>query len=169
MKAQIAIAELPVLDYLIAKAQGRLPARIVTWEQTWPRYCSDPLLAMQIVFAEGINLRVYYEDGVMGSGQDMRAIGWKANIWNNSIPGSSGFMQWAQDRDPLVAAMRVKAMSVYGKEVEVPDGLITTISCEVEAKAKGKRVHWAEIDPAEDRSQSADEPPALSPLRPGGG
>ena len=74
-----------------------------------------------IIEREGINLSVNYQDDALGS--DMIQVGWKANLWNNSVPGTSGFMQWAYGPTPLIAAMRCYVASRLGDEVEVPEEL----------------------------------------------
>jgi hypothetical protein len=83
---------------------------------------TDGSQAVSIIDREGINTSVDYQDCVLTL--DMVRIGWKANLWNNSIPGTSGFLQWAYGPTLLVAAMRCFVACKLGKEVDVPDELV---------------------------------------------
>ena len=74
-----------------------------------------------IIEREGINLSVDYQDDALSN--DMVQTGWKGNLWNNSVPGTSGFLQWAYGPTPLIAAMRCYCCSKLGDEVEIPDEL----------------------------------------------
>ena len=76
-----------------------------------------------IIQREGINLSVDYQDDALSD--DMVQIGWKGNLWNNSVPGTAGFLQWAYGPTPLIAAMRCYVASKLGDEVEVPEELLT--------------------------------------------
>lgn len=71
-----------------------------------------------IIEREGLNLSVDYQDFALSL--DMVQIGWKANLWYNSVPGTSGFLQWATGPTPLVAAARCYVMSKLGEDVDVP-------------------------------------------------
>ncbi len=75
----------------------------------------------EIIEREGINLSVDYQDDALSD--DMVQIGWKANYWNDSVPGTSGFLVWAYGPTPLIAAMRVYVMAKFGREIEVPEEL----------------------------------------------
>ena len=75
-----------------------------------------------IIEREGINLSVDYQDDWLTT--DMVQIGWKANLWNNSVPGTAGFLQWAYGPTPLVAAMRCFVASRFGDEVDIPEELL---------------------------------------------
>ena len=74
-----------------------------------------------IIEREGINLSVDYQDSALSN--DMVQIGWKGNLWNNSVPGTAGFLQWAYGPTPLIAAMRCFCVSKLGTTVEVPEEL----------------------------------------------
>lgn len=74
-----------------------------------------------IIEREGINLSVDYQDSALSN--DMVQIGWKGNLWNNSVPGTAGFLQWAYGPTPLIAAMRCFVASKLGETVEVPEEL----------------------------------------------
>jgi len=76
-----------------------------------------------IIEREGIVCSPEYEDDVLN---DTRLLigQWKANFWNYSIPGTSGFMQWAYGSTPLIAAMRCFVASKLGDEVEIPEELL---------------------------------------------
>lgn len=76
-----------------------------------------------IIEREGINLSVDYQDDWLTT--DMVQIGWKANLWNNSVPGTAGFLQWAYGPTPLIAAMRCFVASRLGDEVDIPEELLT--------------------------------------------
>lgn len=75
-----------------------------------------------IIEREGINLSVDYQDSALSN--DMVQIGWKGNLWNNSVPGTAGFLQWAYGPTPLIAAMRCFVASKLGETAEVPEGLV---------------------------------------------
>ena len=75
-----------------------------------------------IIESLGINLSVDYQDDALSN--DMIPIGWKGNLWNNSVPGTSGFLQWAYGPTPLIAAMRCYVASRLGDEVDVPEELL---------------------------------------------
>lgn len=74
-----------------------------------------------IIERMGINLSVDYQDDALSN--DMVAIGWKGNLWNNSVLGTSGFLQWAYGPTPLIAAMRCYVLSKLGDVVDIPDEL----------------------------------------------
>jgi hypothetical protein len=84
-------------------------------------YSTDWKLAGPLIEREGINLSVDYQDDALTL--DMVAIGWKANLWNNSVPGTAGFLQWATGPTPLIAAMRCFVTSKLGDEVDIPEEL----------------------------------------------
>ena len=75
-----------------------------------------------IIERKGINLSVDYQDDALSN--DMVPIGWKGNLWNNSVPGTAGFLQWAYGPTPLIAAMRCLIVSRLGDEVDVPEELL---------------------------------------------
>ena len=75
-----------------------------------------------IIERKGINLSVDYQDDALSN--DMVPIGWKGNLWNNSVPGTAGFLQWAYGPTPLIAAMRCYVASRLGDEVDVPEELL---------------------------------------------
>ena len=89
---------------------GEAYAPSSTWSQGGP-----------IIEREGINLSVDYQDSALSN--DMVQIGWKGNLWNNSVPGTAGFLQWAYGPTPLIAAMRCFVTSKLGNEVDVPEEL----------------------------------------------
>ncbi len=74
-----------------------------------------------IIEREGINLSIDYQDDALSN--DMVQIGWKANLWNNSVPGTPGFLQWSYGPTPLIAAMRCFCCSKLGDVVDVPEEL----------------------------------------------
>jgi hypothetical protein len=76
-----------------------------------------------IIAREGIVCSPQYEDDVLNDTQML--IGqWQANLWNNSVPSTRGFMQWAYGPTPLMAAMRCFVVSKLGNTVEVPEELL---------------------------------------------
>lgn len=75
-----------------------------------------------IIAREGINTSVNYEDDAFVG--VMYRVGWKASYWNNSIPGTSGFLVWAYGPTPLISAMRCYVMSKLGKEIDIPQELL---------------------------------------------
>jgi hypothetical protein len=75
-----------------------------------------------IIEREKINLSVDYQDDALSL--DMIPIGWKANLWNNSVPGTPGFLQWAYGPTPLIAAMRCYVASKLGDNIEIPKELL---------------------------------------------
>ena len=130
---RVAEAEGPVLDWLVCKASGMF--------DTYPQYAagkaflekhqgssaayvhpsSDWAQGGPIIEREGINLSVDYQDSALSN--DMVQIGWKGNLWNNSVPGTAGFLQWAYGPTPLIAAMRCFCVSKLGESVAVPKEL----------------------------------------------
>ena len=74
-----------------------------------------------IIEREGINTSVNYQDDALG--EVMHRVGWKADMWNNSVPGTSGFLKRAYGDTLLVAAARVYVMAKLGEAVEVPEEL----------------------------------------------
>ena len=76
----------------------------------------------EIIEREGINTSVNYQDDAFG--EVMYRVGWKASYWNDSIPGTSGFLVWAYGDTALIAAMRCLVMSKLGKEIEIPQELL---------------------------------------------
>ena len=74
-----------------------------------------------IIEREGVNLSIDYQDDALSN--DMVQLGWKGNLWNNSVPGTAGFLQWAYGPTPLIAAMRCFVISKLGDTVEVPEEL----------------------------------------------
>ena len=113
----------PALDWAVAKCEGfsshAAPSLVIlgsynpsiNWAQGGP-----------IIEREGINLSIDYQDDALSN--DMVQIGWKANLWNNSVPGTPGFLQWSYGPTPLIAAMRCYCCSKLGETVEVPEELI---------------------------------------------
>lgn len=76
----------------------------------------------EIVEREGINTSVNYQDDAFG--EVMYRVGWKASYWNDSIPGTPGFLVWAYGDTALIAAMRCIVMAKLGKEIEIPQELL---------------------------------------------
>lgn len=133
-------AEGPVLDWLVAKANNDLHPvgnvrvldekvfsieagdyeRSDRWQQYNPS--TDWSQGGPIIEGEGINLSVDYQDSALSN--DMVQIGWKGNLWNNSVPGTAGFLQWAYGPTPLIAAMRCYVASTLGETAEVPEELV---------------------------------------------
>jgi hypothetical protein len=103
------------LDWVVAKALGEYRPVPV------PNYSTDWTQGGPIIERCGINLSVDYQDDALSD--DVVQIGWKANLWNNSVPGTSGFMQWAYGPTPLIAAMRCYCCSKLGDVVDLPDEL----------------------------------------------
>ena len=132
---QVATAEGHALSWLVAKCDGRSPSiheyskdkgsYFVLMQKgvhrTECNFSENWAQGGPVIQREGINLSVDYQDDALTD--DMIAIGWKANLWNNSVPGTSGFLQWAYGSTPLVAAMRCFVASKLGKEAEVPEEL----------------------------------------------
>ena len=85
-------------------------------------YSTNWLWGGPIIQREGLNLSVDYQDDALSD--DMVQIGWKGNLWNNSVPGTAGFLQWAYGPTPLIAAMRCLAASKLGDEIEIPETLL---------------------------------------------
>lgn len=119
----------PVLDWFVAKGsiydEGWLLRQLENpnpQTRAIPRFSTDWEQGGPIIEAEGINTSVDLRDSP--AGDSMERVGWKACCWNNSVPGSAGFMQWATGPTPLVAAMRLYVSYRLGNELEVPDGLI---------------------------------------------
>lgn len=116
-KVKVSEATRLQLDWMVDKAEGRNGllgnySPSTDWSQGGP-----------IIEREGINCSVNYQDDALG--QVMFRAGWKANLWNNSVPGTSGFLKWAYGDTMLIAAMRVYVMTRLGDEVEVPEELLT--------------------------------------------
>lgn len=122
------------LDWLVWKCAGGIdaypktgsgPAFLKLWRGTSAKYVhpsTDWAQGGPIIEREGINLSVDYQDDALSN--DMVQIGWKGNLWNNSVPGTSGFLQWAYGPTPLIAAMRCFVASRLGDTVEVPEELL---------------------------------------------
>ena len=91
------------------------------WSMDAQGYTTDWSQMGPIIEREGINMSVNYQDDALG--EVMHRVGWKADMWNNSVPGTSGFLKWAYGDTVLVAAARVYVMAKLGKEVEVPEEL----------------------------------------------
>lgn len=125
------------LDWVVAVADGLRP----TMRHDYMRAKNEPITVDEagvthmlrayseqwcqggpIIEREGINLSVDYQDDWLTT--DMVQIGWKANLWNNSVPGTAGFLQWAYGPTPLVAAMRCFVASRFGDEVDIPEELL---------------------------------------------
>ena len=85
-------------------------------------YSTDWAQGGPIIEREGIVCSPEYEDDVLN---DTRLLigEWKANMWNYSTPGTSGFAMWAYAPTPLIAAMRCFVASKLGDEVEIPQEL----------------------------------------------
>ena len=140
--AKIKTSELigPALDWAAAKADDNLhpkgdvrllDGKVFTIEagdyersDRWQRYSPSTVWAQAgpIIQREGINLSVDYQDDALSDA--MVQIGWKCNLWNNSVPGTAGFLQWAYGPTPLIAAMRCFCCSRLGREIEVPEELL---------------------------------------------
>lgn len=86
-----------------------------------PGYSTDWAQGGPIIEREGVNLSIDYQDDALSN--DMVQLGWKGNLWNNSVPGTAGFLQWAYGPTPLIAAMRCFCCSKLGETVEVPEEL----------------------------------------------
>ena len=132
-------AEGPVLDWMVAKCEDFRDdfAIIRVWNnrvtkiipgdyETSEVYTSyspsaDWDQGGPIIEREGINLSIDYQDDALSN--DMVQIGWKANLWNNSVPGTPGFLQWSYGPTPLIAAMRCFCCSKLGDVVDVPEEL----------------------------------------------
>ena len=100
MLVKVAEAENPVLNWMVAKAQGyRLD---LVPEGTYTP-STDPAQAYPIIFGEQINTNIH--------------VDWVATIIR---PGTC-FKQFGPT--PLIAAMRCYVVSELGEEVEVPDDL----------------------------------------------
>ena len=84
-------------------------------------YSTNWLWGGPIIQREGLNLSVDYQDDALSD--DMVQIGWKGNLWNNSVPGTAGFLQWAYGPTPLIAAMRCFCCDKLGDTAEVPEGI----------------------------------------------
>ena len=128
------------LDWAVAKADESLhpkgdvrllDGKVFTIEagdyersDRWQRYSppTDWAQGGPIIEREGINLSVDYQDDALS--EDMVPIGWKGNLWNNSVPGTAGFLQWAYGPTPMIAAMRCYVASKLGDEVDVPEELM---------------------------------------------
>ena len=140
MKAiNVSQAEGPALDWLVAKADTNLhpigdvrllDGRVFSinagdyersdrWQQYSPS--TDWAQGGPIIEREGVNLSIDYQDDALSN--DMVQLGWKGNLWNNSVPGTAGFLQWAYGPTPLIAAMRCFVISKLGDTVEVPEEL----------------------------------------------
>ena len=131
----VAISEgIPAEELYIQKWGSRLPPSIYRRNRDEDgnldgTYTSGPDLLFSrkweaggpIIEREGINLSVDYQDDALSD--DMAPIGWKGNLWNNSVPGTAGFLQWAYGPTPLIAAMRCYVASKLGDEVGVPKEL----------------------------------------------
>ena len=126
---------IPAEELYIQKWGSRLPPSIYRRDRDedgnldgW--YTSGPDLLFSrkweaggpIIQREGINLSVDYQDYALSD--DMVQIGWKGNLWNNSVPGTAGFLQWAYGPTPLIAAMRCFCSAKLGDEVDIPDELL---------------------------------------------
>lgn len=126
------------LDWMVAKCAGYVEQGVYGTPEfrdgeVYLCYCdvvlnscysptTDWAQAGPILEREGINLSVDYQDDALSD--DMVQIGWKGNLWNNSVPGTAGFLQWAYGPTPLIAAMRCFCSSKLGDEVDVPEELM---------------------------------------------
>ena len=119
----------PALDWAVAKADGYDEGWLLRQlgnpnpeTRAMPSYSTDWSHGGPIIEREGIVCSPEYEDDVLN---DTRLLigRWKANLWNNSVPGTSGFMQWAHGPTPLIAAMRAYVASKLGDEIEIPEEL----------------------------------------------
>lgn len=125
------------LDWLVAKCEGLNPntdyyapkrfGLFSGWREAdgfgyaIKNYTADWSQMGPIIEREGINISVHYQDDALSN--DMVQIGWNGNLWNSSVPGTSGFLQWAYGPTPLIAAARCFVVSKLGDTVEVPDEL----------------------------------------------
>ena len=126
-------AEGPALDWLVAKCEGvvLLDPHNNKWELCWTLLgdnsgdyyspTTDWAQGGPIIEREGVNLSIDYQDDALSN--DMVQLGWKGNLWNNSVPGTPGFLQWSYGPTPLIAAMRCFCCSKLGETVEVPEEL----------------------------------------------
>jgi hypothetical protein len=120
------------LDWAVAKCEGTLGHYVQPnekrgtskWEITpsTRRYSTNWSQGGPIIEREKINLSVDYQDDALSL--DMIPIGWKANLWNNSVPGTPGFLQWAYGPTPLIAAMRCYVASKLGDNTDLPKELL---------------------------------------------
>lgn len=129
------------LDWAVAKVQGYAEVKIFGRTQPsdrgWVevRFNPEPKAATarfdpsenwaqggEIVEREGINTSVNYQDDAFG--EVMYRVGWKASYWNDSIPGTPGFLVWAYGDTALIAAMRCIAVAKLGKEIDIPQELL---------------------------------------------
>ena len=112
------------LDWMVATIEEPYPGQftriVLRAGEANYRPSTDWSQGGPIIEREGINLSVDYQDDALSN--DMVQIGWKGNLWNNSVPGTSGFLQWAYGPTPLIAAMRCY-VSKLGDKVEIPDEL----------------------------------------------
>lgn len=77
------------LDWLVDNIEGVKNYGVKDWLEQRRyggsnRYCTDWSQGGPIIEREGINLSVDYQDDVLSA--DMVQIGWKGNLWNNSVP-----------------------------------------------------------------------------------
>ena len=119
-------AEGQVLDWLVAKAKGDSDDALESYVDGFRcadegAYSTDWAQGGPIIEREGVNLSIDYQDDALSN--DMVQLGWKGNLWNNSVPGTAGFLQWAYGPTPLIAAMRCFVASKLGETVEVPEEL----------------------------------------------
>ena len=114
----------PALDWAVAKClqPGYEEWRLIRWIEQEFAPTANWAQGGPIIEREGINLSVDYQDDWLTT--DKVQIGWKANLWNNSVPGTAGFLQWAYGPTPLVAAMRCFVASRFGDEVDIPEELL---------------------------------------------
>lgn len=98
-------------DLMSAAMRNGMASPSTNWAQGGP-----------LIDIEGINTSVNYQDDAFG--EVMYRVGWKASYWNDSIPGTSGFLVWAYGDTALIAAMRCIAMTKLGKEIEIPQELL---------------------------------------------
>lgn len=124
------------LDWLVAKCEGRTPSLheyskgegrwfILMQTGIYRTVCAFSTECSQmgpIIEREGISTNVNYQDDAFG--EVMHRVGWKASLWNSSVPGSPGFLQWAYGDTALEAAARCRVMSKLGDTVEVPEELM---------------------------------------------
>lgn len=85
------------------------------------QYTTNPAQMWPIIDREGINISVDYQDDALSDA--MVQIGWKGNLWNNSVPGTAGFLQWSYGPTSLIAAARCYVASKLGEVVEIPEEL----------------------------------------------
>ena len=124
MKIKVNKASGPVLDWMVAKCEARLPASYDDWKQTWPRYSTDWAQGGHFIERERLAISydaewVYDPANVDPDDEPDNGDRWYAEIRN----GSHDFIG-DYGPTPLIAAMRCYCCSKLGNEVEVPDELV---------------------------------------------